>query len=128
MTKIYANIFNAFNILRQGGLLGVSVFVKQALPSFYQKCKRSEPCDYQPLAFYWFTLLWKKIMANSPDVYEATTSAPEVLAAARGLDVAALNLGQSDEVGCEDKGKGRQQHAHQRTYACNIYTSLNART
>jgi|TARA_B110000211_G_C13533282_1_gene316093 hypothetical protein len=36
--NIYANVFNEFNILREGGLAGVDVFCKQSLSDLFGKC------------------------------------------------------------------------------------------
>jgi hypothetical protein len=98
-------IYNTFNILREGGLLGVELFVQHNILRFFRNCNESdgELCDYQPVSSYWFAFLWKRVMgaadngrAENTQVYQARTSLPTVLAAVRGRAIAALNLGEAD--------------------------------
>lgn len=103
--KSFAMIYNTFNILREGGLLGVELFVQHNILRFFRNCNESdgELCDYQPVSSYWFAYLWKRVMgaadngrAENMQVYQARTSLPTVLAAVRGRAIAALNLGEAD--------------------------------
>ena len=68
-------LFNEYNILRQGGLNGISAFAKQAMGDLFNYAKHANEMT-QPIAMFWFTYLWKKVM-HDRRVYPVTASTRE---------------------------------------------------
>ena len=99
--KKYNMIFNDFNILKWGGLLGSTVFVKHTVLRFFNTTDGNDEycmgCEWRPVGYYWFVRLWKQIMNGggeiSANVYSAEVSDDTTLVAVRDDNVAVLNLG-----------------------------------
>jgi hypothetical protein len=86
----FAMLYNYLNILAEGGMLGVSVFIKQSLPDLFERTNHG---SYRPTAVFWFAKLWKQTLGRSTIVRRADGEPGSALVVAgRGFGLAIANL------------------------------------